>query len=55
MTAGPTNQVVVDASVAVKWLLPDEDHTDRARLLLRRYGQAEIQPAPGVVWLGDYR
>ena len=43
MTAGPTNQVVVDASVAVKWLLPDEEHTDRARLLLSRYGQAEIQ------------
>ncbi len=43
MAAGPINPVVVDASVAVKWLLPDEDHTDRARLLLRRYGQAEIQ------------
>jgi predicted nucleic acid-binding protein len=43
MSVGPTDKVVVDASVAVKWLLGDEEHTDRARLLLRRFGHGELQ------------
>lgn len=34
----PAGEVlVVDASVAVKWHLPDEEHTEQARLLLRRF------------------
>lgn len=41
MSAGPANRMVVDASVAVKWLVRDEEHTDKARLLLRRFGQGE--------------
>lgn len=41
MSIGSSNRLVVDASVAVKWLLLDEEHTDRARLLLRRFAQGE--------------
>ncbi|HLZ08883.1 MAG TPA: type II toxin-antitoxin system VapC family toxin [Chloroflexota bacterium] len=43
MSVGPANPVVVDASVAVKWLLRDEDNTEPARLLLRRFAQGEVQ------------
>ena len=36
--------VVPDASVAAKWHLPDEEHTEQARLLLRRFslGSTEL-------------
>jgi predicted nucleic acid-binding protein len=43
MSVGPTDQIVVDASVAAKWLLSGEEHTDQARLLLRRFAQGETQ------------
>ena len=43
MSVGLANRVVVDASVAVKWLLRDEEHTEPARLLLRRFAQGEAQ------------
>lgn len=35
--------IVVDASVAAKWHLPDEEHTDRARMLLRRFAQGRTE------------
>jgi predicted nucleic acid-binding protein len=33
---------VVDASVAAKWHLRDEEHTDRARHVLSRFAQGQI-------------
>jgi predicted nucleic acid-binding protein len=39
----PSNAVVVDASVATKWHLPDEEHTDKARLLLTRFAQGKAE------------
>ena len=43
--AQPTDEaLVVDASVATKWHLADEEHADRALLLLRRFalGQTDL-------------
>ena len=37
--------LVVDASVAVKWHLRDEDHVEEARALLERHVQGEVQLA----------
>ncbi len=35
--------LVVDASVAVKWYLPDEDYADQASALLGQFRQGEIK------------
>ena len=37
------NVLVVDASVAAKWHLQDEDHAVQALLLLERFGRGEIE------------
>jgi predicted nucleic acid-binding protein len=44
MAKRPTEALVVDASVAVKWHLPDEEDADRAAALLERFlkGDAEL-------------
>lgn len=39
----PREAMVVDASVATKWHLTDEEHTDKARLLLTRFGQGKTE------------
>ena len=39
----PSEAVLVDASVATKWHLPDEEHTDKARLLLTRFAQGKTE------------
>jgi len=39
----PTRRVVVDASVATKWHLTDEDDVDRARMLLRASGRGDLR------------
>lgn len=47
--AEATEALVVDASVAIKWHLTDEDHSDQALALLSRFahGQARLTaPAP---------
>ncbi len=38
----PTDSLVVDASVAVKWELTDEQDVEQARLLLSRFAQGEV-------------
>lgn len=38
-------RLVVDASVAVKWYLPDEEYTVQARGVFRRYERGEIKLA----------
>jgi len=43
MPAGPDEVLVIDASVATKWHLTGEEHTDKARLILRRFSQGEIR------------
>lgn len=43
MNAGPAERFVVDASVATKWHLSGEGHTDEARLILRRFSQGQAQ------------
>lgn len=42
MRAGPVETLVVDASVATKWHLTGEEHTDKVRQL------------PNIVWIGAY-
>jgi predicted nucleic acid-binding protein len=39
----PSEAVVVDASVATKWHLTDEEDTDQARLLLTRFAQGKTE------------
>jgi predicted nucleic acid-binding protein len=39
----PRAAVVVDASVATKWHLKDEEHTEEARLLLTRFAQGKTE------------
>ena len=43
--ASAVPRLVVDASVAVKWYLLDEDHADKAGALLSRFLQDEIELA----------
>jgi predicted nucleic acid-binding protein len=43
------NALVVDASVAVKWHLLDEEYTDEASLLLARFAQGQAN-----LWVPDY-
>jgi len=43
MSAGPAEVLVVDASVATKWLLTDEEHVDRARLILQHFAEGKTQ------------
>lgn len=51
MNAGAAEAVVVDASVAVKWHLPDEEHLAEARHLLTRFASGEIELfAPSQIW-----
>ncbi len=40
--ASATNQLVLDASLGVKWNLADEDHSDLAQDLLRQYRAGEV-------------
>jgi len=42
MSAGPADLLVVDASVAAKWHLSDEEHTEQARHILRLFAQGQI-------------
>jgi predicted nucleic acid-binding protein len=39
----PSDAVVVDASVATKWHLTDEEHTDKARRLLTHFAQGKAE------------
>ncbi len=41
--AQPASALVVDASVAAKWHLDDEDHVAEATLLLERFGRGEVE------------
>ena len=41
--ADPAEALVVDASVAVKWHLTDEEHADRAAELLTRFARGELE------------
>jgi predicted nucleic acid-binding protein len=41
--ARPADALVVDASVAAKWHLQDEDHVEQATLLLERFGRGELE------------
>ena len=43
--ASAATRLVVDASVAVKWYLPDEEYTAQARGIFRRYERGEIRLA----------
>ena len=47
--ASPTGALVVDASVAAKWHLPDEDHADTADAILQRFVRGEL-----LLWAPDY-
>ncbi len=40
--ASAADRLVLDASVAIKWQLADEDHSDLAQELLRRYRVGEV-------------
>ncbi len=40
---GPVSALVLDASVAVKWHLKDEDYAAEAALLLEDFGQGELE------------
>ena len=51
MNAEEPEAYVVDASVAAKWHLPDEQDTDKALELLRQFIEGHL---PQVVWIGDY-
>jgi predicted nucleic acid-binding protein len=49
-------RVTVDASVAVKWLLPesdDEDHVDRALAILRGIGDGALEVLQPRHWLAE--
>ena len=43
MRHGPIESYVVDASVAAKWHLTDEEHTEQARSLLPRFAQGQLE------------
>ena len=43
MKPGPARAFVVDASVAAKWHLTDEENTEQARSLLPRFGHGELE------------
>ncbi len=42
MASRATDALVVDASVAVKWHLTDEDHADAALVVLEQFGQGQL-------------
>jgi predicted nucleic acid-binding protein len=41
MSAAPDNALVVDAAIAAKWHLTDEEHTDKARLILLDFARGK--------------
>jgi predicted nucleic acid-binding protein len=41
--AAEASQLVVDASVAIKWHLVDEEHVEAAATLLRQFMQGEVE------------
>lgn len=43
MPAKPAESLVVDASVAAKWHLTDEQFSDEATLVLTRFAQGEVE------------
>jgi len=43
MSAGRIETLVVDASVATRWHLTGEEHTDKPRLILERFSQGQVQ------------
>jgi predicted nucleic acid-binding protein len=42
MSVGPTETLIVDASVATTWHLTGEEYTSKARLILTRYSEGKI-------------
>lgn len=43
MAAESAETLVVDASVAVKWHLADEEYEDEATLLIKRFAQGQVE------------
>ena len=43
MASPAPSALVVDASVAVKWHLGDEEHADQAVQLLQRFAQGDVE------------